>query len=117
MLYIVGDYVHTRTQARTQLNTLSLHTHTDTHTPNQLNVSWSNTFCVNISFLLPKQIASLLLQHAQWGLSHCPAAGNRWTHFWVSKILQSYTKVVSVLFVAGRRRCMQLERPVLAGFD
>lgn len=52
MLYIMGDYVHTH--RLTQLNTLSLHTHTDMHKPKQLNVCWSNTFCVNSSFLLLK---------------------------------------------------------------
>lgn len=66
MLYIMGDYVHTH--RLTQLNTRSLHTHTrtDTHRPSQLNVCWSNTFCVNMDFLLSKQAASLLLWVAQW---------------------------------------------------
>lgn len=64
MLYIMGDYVHTHRLP--QLNARSLHTRTDTHRPSQLNACWSNTFCVNIGFLLSKQAASLLLQDAQW---------------------------------------------------
>lgn len=86
MLYIMGDYVHTH--GLTQLNTLSLHTHTDTHKPKRLNVRWSNTFCVNSSFLLPKQTAPLLLQHAQCRHSRCPAAADCGDRVWVLKILR-----------------------------
>lgn len=76
MLYIMGDYVHTH--RLTQLNTLSLHTHTDMHTPKQLNVCCSNTFCVNSSFLLPKQTAPLLLQHnhTMWPFTPFTAAAD-----------------------------------------
>lgn len=83
MLYIMGDYVHTH--SLTQLNTLSLHTRTDMHKPKQLNVCWSNTFCVNSSFLLPKQAAPLLLQHGQYGHSHCPTSADCGTDFMVRK--------------------------------
>lgn len=101
MLYIMGDYVHTH--GLTQLNTLSLHTLTDMHKPKQLNVCWSNTFCVNSSFLLPKQTAPPLHRRTQCGHSRCPAAADCGGIFCVRK------------YCAHSQQLMKRARPSCAG--